>query len=239
MKNETERTTSSYVYLIRHAQAGSRDDYDLLSEVGLRQARLLGEHLAAEGLSFDAIYSGSLRRHAQTAEIALQYLSRSAPEILIDARWDEFDLSALYRAFAPRLMREDPNFARDYEEMEKLLRRDPHMTRGAVGRSDSAIIRAWIEGRYPDYAGESWASFSARIRSCISEARGRMAVFTSATPIAVIVGAALDLSNEKLLSILGVIYNAGISIVRRRGEDLRLFTFNSASHLPPEFRTFR
>jgi broad specificity phosphatase PhoE len=238
MTIEPEHT--SYIYLIRHAQAGSRDDYDLLSEVGLRQAQLLGQQLAAEGLSFDAIYSGSLRRHRQTAEIALQSLSRSArAEILTDVRWDEFDLSALYRAFAPRLMREDPEFARDYEEMQKLLRQDPHMTRGAVGRCDSAIIRAWIEGRYPDHAGESWASFSARIRSCISEARGRMAVFTSATPIAVIVGAALDLSGEKLLSILGVIYNAGISIVRIRGQDLRLFTFNSASHLPPELRTFR
>ena len=33
----------SLIYLIRHAQAGSRDNYDVLSELGHEQARLLGE----------------------------------------------------------------------------------------------------------------------------------------------------------------------------------------------------
>ena len=46
----------SVLYLIRHGQAGTREHYDTLSELGRAQARLLGEHLAAQGVRFDRAY---------------------------------------------------------------------------------------------------------------------------------------------------------------------------------------
>jgi hypothetical protein len=64
-------------------------------------------------------------------------------------------------------------------------------------------------------------------------------VFTSATPVAILSAAALALSDEKLLSILGVIYNSGITVFRSRADDLRLFTFNSTPHLGSSQRTLR
>jgi len=66
-----------------------------------------------------------------------------------------------------------------------------------------------------------------------------IAIFTSATPIAITAGAALGLTDEKLLSLLGVIYNTSVSIMRPRNGELRLFTFNATPHLDASIRTFR
>jgi hypothetical protein len=41
------------------------------------------------------------------------------------------------------MIEETPEFERDYREMQDAIRRDPHH-RGATGRCDAAIIRAWM-----------------------------------------------------------------------------------------------
>jgi len=56
------------IYLIRHGQAGSRDNYDVLSELGRDQAVLLGEHFASQRLSVSAVYSGTMVRQVRTAK---------------------------------------------------------------------------------------------------------------------------------------------------------------------------
>ena len=237
----------SFIYLIRHAQAGTRDNYDVLSELGHEQARLLGEHFARQGIELSTVITGSMRRQQHTAEIACAAMSQAgmpSPEIIADERWNEFSLISIYRAIAKRLIEESTDFARDYEEMLEALRRDPHTVGGATGRCDFQIVRAWMENRYPEYEGESWAVFRSRIERCAAELTNHkseraIAIFTSATPIAITAGAALGLSDEKLLSILGVLYNTGMTIVRARGEGIRLFTLNSTPHLPPALQTLR
>lgn len=237
----------SDIYFIRHAQAGSRDNYDVLSDLGREQARLLGGHLITQGLELAAVYSGGMRRQRETAEIACEVLQRAglpAPDVITDERWNEFSLISVYRAIAKRMMKDDADFARDIKEMQEAIASDPHTTGGVVGRCDQAVIRAWMENRYSDYEGEAWASFRERIQACAtglcSEPREKaIAIFTSATPIAIIAGASLGLTDEKLLSILGVIYNTSVSVMRARNGGLRLFTFNAAPHLSGSLRTFR
>lgn len=236
----------SFIYLIRHGQAGTRDNYDTLSDVGQQQARLLGEHLAAQQVEFAAVVSGSLNRQRRTAEIACEAMARrgaSVPDITTDERWNEFSLLSVYKSIARRLMKEDEQFARDVVEMQEAIRRDPHTTAGATGRCDQAVIRAWMENRFPELeVEESWELFRSRIHSCVETFNGHeraVAVFTSATPIAIHAGAALALTNDKLISILGVIYNTSLSVLRRKDDDLRLFTFNSVAHLDPATRTLR
>jgi broad specificity phosphatase PhoE len=236
-----------YIYLIRHAQAGSRDNYDVLSELGHEQARLLGEHLSKQGVELGAVCAGGMRRQAHTAEIACEAMASrgiAVPDLTIDERWNEFSLISVYRAIAQRMIEDGPEFARDYREMQGAIRRDPHTTGGATGRCDAAVVRAWMEARYEDYKGESWNAFRKRIQACGSrlcngDSNKAIAVFTSATPVATLAAAALGLSDEKLLSILGVIYNSGITILRSRENDLRLFTFNATPHLDASQRTLR
>jgi broad specificity phosphatase PhoE len=238
----------SYIYLKRHAQAGSRDNYDVLSEIGQQQAKLLGEHFVSQGIELSRIYSGSMRRQRETGEIArdvMAHAGMSIPNVMVDERWDEFSLISVYRVLAKRMMEKDADFARDVEEMKLAIARDPHTTGGAVGRCDQAVIRAWIDNRYPDYEGESWVSFRNRIDACAGDlcinhkSDKAIAVFTSATPIAITAGAALGLTDEKLLSILGVIYNTSVSVVRVWNGCLRLFSFNATPHLSSAQRTFR
>ena len=245
-KSEEDRLSD--IYFVRHAQAGSRDNYDVLSDLGQQQARLLGEHLTAQGIELGAVFSGGMRRQRETAEIACDAIVRAglaAPRLTVDERWNEFSLISVYRAIAKRMKQDDADFARDIAEMQQAIARDPHTTGGAVGRCDQAVIRAWMSNRYPDYEGEAWSSFQTRIQGCASDlssnhhAEEAIAIFTSATPIAIIAGAALGLTDEKLLSILGVIYNTSVSVMRVRAGALRLFTFNATPHLNAANRTFR
>ena len=239
----------SIIYLIRHAQAGSRDNYDVLSELGHEQARALGRHFAEQGIELAAVYSGGMRRQQHTAELVCEEMSSrgfTVPEPVTDERWNEFSLLSVYRAIAKQMMAESPEFERDYREMQDAIRNDPHTTGGATGRCDAAIIRAWMADRYDDYKGEKWSAFRERIHGCGSrltpngaDHNSAIAVFTSATPVAILAAQALGLTDEKLLSILGVIYNSGLTMLRYRDQDLRLFSFNSTPHLLASQRTLR
>ena len=187
-----------------------------------------------------------MKRQRLTAEIVRESLAGSAagaPDVKSDERWNEFSLAGLYRAFAERMSTEEPRFADDYREMQETLKREPHTTRGAVGRCDVAMIRAWIDDRYPGYDGESWGEFQSRVKSVAGELDGSRAasvvVFTSATPIAVLAGEALDIRDTQLLRLLGVIYNCSVTALKRIGDDLRLFAYNGTPHLTDELRTFR
>ena len=59
----------SHVWLIRHGQASfGADDYDKLSDHGIRQARMLGEWLAARDIRPARMMVGTLKRQRETAE---------------------------------------------------------------------------------------------------------------------------------------------------------------------------
>ena len=235
----------SYIYFIRHAQAGSRDNYDLLSDLGRQQAERLGEYLSAQGVRFTAVYSGTMRRQKHTAEIVCEKLESAGagPTMTPDEEWNEFSLAAVYRCLLPRLVQDCEDFARDYEEMQGVLSREPHAVGGAIGRCDLAVIKAWMERRYLDYDGESWEAFKSRIVSRIERLSAHngeaVAVFTSATPIAILTGAAMGLTDERIISVGGVLYNSGITTMRLGSGGLRLFTLNSTPHLPDTLRTLR
>lgn len=233
----------SALYLLRHGQAGTRDHYDTLSEVGLKQSRLLGEYLAGQNTRFAAIYAGALERQRRTAEEVCRAYCRAgvpAPAIVEDPGWNEFDLTGVYQALAPHLSAENPEFRRDYERMEG--------NRAEVDRRwtscDMAVVRAWIEGRYP-FEGESWRQFYGRITGRLDSLRRHgsgesIAVFTSATPMAIVVATALGLADGMTMKLAGVTYNSAITTLRVEPRDLTLFLFNGVPHLAdPALRSFR
>lgn len=94
---------STRLLLIRHAQASfGTDDYDRLSERGLRQAELLATWLAAQPEQFSHVVSGAQKRHAQTLhalQAAAHALQKPLPAAEIDADWNEFDHESLLRGY--------------------------------------------------------------------------------------------------------------------------------------------
>ncbi len=226
----------SALYLIRHGQGGGRQDYDRLSDLGREQSRLLGRYLKDQGVVFQATYSGSLERQRQTAEEACRICS-DPQSVAIDAGWDEFDLGAVYRALAPRLSAEDPQFRRAFERQTAA---DRHWT-----SSDMAVVQAWIEGRY-EFDGETWSQFRRRILEALEALRRRhgrgqkIAVFTSATPMAVVAAAAVGAPDSSIMKLAGVTYNSAMTTVRLEPAETTLFQFNATPHLTEaRLRSFR
>ena len=57
------------IYVIRHGQASfGAANYDKLSELGCRQAEVLGHYLRECNIHFDAVYSGDLQRQQKALE---------------------------------------------------------------------------------------------------------------------------------------------------------------------------
>ena len=127
----------SIVYLVRHGQAGTRDSYDSLSELGLRQSRLLGEYFLSQGIEFAAAYSGAMLRQQQTAaEVSTAYTKAGVPfpRIIIDDDWNEFDLAQVYREIGPLLCEEDAEFRSEYEEMRRQVSESARVHEAQVHR---------------------------------------------------------------------------------------------------------
>lgn len=241
----------SRVYLVRHGQAGTREAYDWLSDLGRRQARLLGEYFVSEGIQFAAAYCGELARQEQTAaevKAAYSHAGVAFPRVATDRGWNEFDLDEVYRALAPRLCDEDPEFHREYREMADQARAAAEQHDATVNRRwlpcDAKVVNAWMEGKHP-HDGETWPAFRervARCRSCLAQAErnANVAIFTSAVPIGIWTALAMDAHDERALSLAAVLHNASYTLVQVLEEQVRLRSFNAIPHLgAPELRTFR
>lgn len=238
----------SYVYLIRHGQAGTREEYDALSALGHEQARLLGEYLAAQKIRFEAAYHGGMRRQLETAGEVIDAYSRVGlwfPELAEDPGWREFDLDDVYRGIAPQLCAADAAFQRDYAQLMEEVKASNGNASDAVHRRwspcDIQVVESWIGSRFP-YDGESWDAFRERVSGAVlpGDHEGNIAVFTSATPTAVWAAKGLDLHDHRVLRIAGALYNSSITVLRVRGPEVWLFSMNGVPHLPyGELRTHR
>ena len=238
----------SYVYLVRHGQAGTREEYDTLSALGVEQSRLLGEHLASEGVRFESALCGGMRRQLATAREVWEAYGRAGlpfPEVVDEPRWREFDLDHVYRGIAPHLCAEDDAFRVEYEALMEQVRASRGIATAEVHRRwspcDVKVVEAWIRGRFT-YEGESWKAFCDRVSGATlpNGDSGNVIVFTSATPTAVWAGRALDITDDRVLRIAGVLLNTSITVLRVRARQVRLFSLNGVPHLKePELRTHR
>lgn len=228
---------------MRHGQAGTRESYDSLSDLGRKQSRLLGEYFISQGIVFAAAYSGALSRQRGTAaEVCLAYQEARLPfpEVAVESAWNEFDLDYIYREIGPKLCADDQQFKLHFETMRKQVRSGRGAEHSAeVHRRwlpcDTEIVHTWIRGRYP-YSGESWEQFRSRVAAWQTvvdppERRAAVAVFTSATPVAIWTGLALGILDERVIDLAGVLQNSSFTVLRLRDKQRRLFTFNAVPHL--------
>jgi len=229
-------------YFIRHGQAGTRLQYDTLSDIGHQQARLLGEYLSRQAVAFSHIIIGGLQRHRETAESVLDaYKSDGVtiPDPVVDRDWNEFDLDAVYQSIAPQMSKDDAAFAAGYAEMQKQIAEQGKVEESVVNRRwnpcDGEVVRAWVAGQYP-VSCETWASFRDRIRGALGKLvaanpDGNVAIFTSATPTAISLAQVMDLDDYRMFNLAGVMINSSMSVLRTGDGDLRMFNFNSVPHL--------
>jgi broad specificity phosphatase PhoE len=217
--------------MIRHGQASfASANYDRLSDLGRRQATVVGQHFATIGLRFDAIFSGSMERQSLTAQLACAEISGQQPSIQADTAFNEYDADGLFVAYLPRVLREDAELRERHEEIYK--------SRRLFQQAFQHVTRCWLEGIPPENCQlEPWESFRTRVRDGLdrlNEAHGkdgRVAVFTSGGVIAVGVASALELSPSNTLHVNWGIYNASVTEIKFRRSGPYLMGFNNITHL--------
>jgi len=219
--------------MIRHGQASfGKADYDRLSLLGIDQARILGEHLVGTGIVPDAIYSGTMTRQMQTAQVVIDaYVAEGAalPEVSVVPGLNEFDSDAIVSSVLPDMMDDDPLLA---DDLEKMYRQKDSFKRIFEG----AMLR-WISevGGRPGI--ETWEGFVARVKGVIENIRsenGRnktVFAFTSGGPVAGALKHVLAIPDETAIRLNWQIVNSSYTSFMYNSQRITLSGFNSTAHL--------
>ncbi|WP_151083985.1 histidine phosphatase family protein [Nocardioides cynanchi] len=221
------------VLLVRHGQASfGADDYDVLSEPGFEQSRVLGRWLAAAGIEPVAVLHGAMRRQRDTATAMVEGAAW-ALETGLDVGWNEFDHLGVV--------------ARGLESLDDAGRAALDDRRGFQRAFEDATAR-WAGGEHDAEYDESWPEFVARVSAALERAcarDGTTVVVSSGGPIAVACAALVDpAATAAELPRLWrrfntVIVNSAVSRVLVGSTGRRLLTFNEHSHLARDLVTYR
>ena len=220
------------IHVVRHGQASfGAADYDSLSGVGVLQCEVLGEHLAATGATFDRVYSGAMKRQADSAAIVMEKAPACFQGVAVTTipEFDEHDTGAIIRALLPGLIEEDPALSGD---AEKFFR-----DRRAFQNVFTRVMLRWAAGTH-DIAGvETFAGFRDRLeaafgRVCEETARDQKAmIFTSGGVIAAMAQMALGLEWDRTIRLSWWVRNASVSVFRHKETRPDMLSFNQTAHL--------
>ncbi|MBI1350350.1 MAG: histidine phosphatase family protein [Actinomycetales bacterium] len=212
------------IYLLRHGQASfGTDDYDVLSDLGVRQAELAGHELGRRGVRAPAFWSGGLLRQRSTAQIAAAAMGRPG-DPLIDPRFDEFDAHGAVNA---HLGRPDATVGMSSDEFQRHL---------------DDVMMAWFAAGDERWAGFVDGAYDALVAVAAGLAPGSDAIVaTSAGVTAALVGRLLGADAAGVVALNRVSVNASITTVVAGARGLSLVSFNDHAHLlgQPGLRTNR
>ena len=218
------------LYLVRHGQASfGADDYDQLSDLGRRQSVRLGQYLReryGEGLRFDAVLTGTLRRQIGTWHGIAEGGGFAAPHV----SWpglNEYDSHAVIAAIHPEPLTK-PDTPELYRHHFRLLRDG---------------LTAWMDGRTQPVGMPSYADFRAgvvgaldHVRS-LAEGEGQVMLVSSGGPIATAVGHVLGTTPETTIEMNLRIRNSSVTEFQFNPKRHTLLTYNTLPHLDaPEYR---
>jgi broad specificity phosphatase PhoE len=205
----------STLVLVRHAQATIfEEDSDRLSAVGEQQAIALGEFWKARNIRFDEVYTGSLRRHTHTAELAGFTQFERRPE------FNEYDANGI--------LGEGRRDVKDNRDLQKLF---------------DEMMPQWIAGTLEAPGLETWQAFRERVElgfRGILEAdhrSRRVVVFTSGGPIGVAVQTVVGAKEPMAMELNWRIRNCSLTELIFTRARVSLDVFNATPHL--EEVTFR
>ena len=214
------------LYLVRHGQASfGADDYDQLSELGVRQSVRLGQYLAGKGLQFEAAYTGSLKRHTQTLDgirAGLRTRLESVASIGTTQVWpglNEYDGEAVIQAIAPHPLQR-PTTPELYREHFRMLRDG---------------LTQWMNGVISPRGMPSYDEFVLGVTSALDHIRkqhtGNVLIVSSGGPISTAVGDLLGTSPETTIELNYRIRNSSLTEFVFTPKRHVLLTYNGLPHL--------
>jgi broad specificity phosphatase PhoE len=207
------------LYLVRHGQASfGAADYDQLSELGRRQSERLGQYWRERGITFDAVLTGTLRRHAQTwAGIAQGAGYDNAVQAL--AGLNEYDSEAVIATIHPQPLQK-PDTPELYRHHFRLLRDG---------------LRQWMNGVVSPKGMPSYDDFLAGVTGALDQVRknheGHVLIVSSGGPIATAVGHVLGTTPETTIELNMRIRNSAVTEFTYTPKRHTLLSYNTLPHL--------
>ena len=208
------------IYLVRHGQASfGADDYDNLSELGHAQAHKLGMYWRDRGVQFDAVLTGTLRRHTQT----LEGIAKALPDLPAAQQLpalNEYDSHALIRCLHAT-SGERTDTPDTYRQHFRLL---------------CDALAQWMSGVLTPEGMPSWEQFSGEIRAILERVRhqhhqGDVLIVSSGGPISTAVAQVLGTTPEAGIGLNMRIRNCAVTELSMSPRRLMLQTFNTLNHL--------
>jgi broad specificity phosphatase PhoE len=207
------------LYLVRHGQASfGADDYDQLSNLGQRQSVQLGRYFASKDFHFDAVLTGTLRRHTQT----LAGISEGMGLPLSAMHWpglNEYDSESIIAAAHPAPQDRAPDMD-SYRHHFRLLRTG---------------LTQWMLGQAQPKGMPSWSSFSQQVINVLDHVRQggheRVLLVSSGGPIACAVGHVLQTPPEATIELNMRLRNSAVTEFTFSPKRYALQTYNTINHL--------
>lgn len=217
------------LYLIRHGQASfGSDNYDRLSEVGRRQAVVLGEYLRDHGIVLDAAYSGDLERQRETARLALAAQPGEVP-FHIDPRFNEIENDQQLKYLLPRVLERDAG-------LRALVEKGLSSSKD-YQKAIEAVFKYWTSPECDEPRLQSWAGYSGAVHAAMAEVMRKqgagktVAIFASGGTIATMAAHVLGLTGMDVYRLYEPMFNCSISELFYSGEKVSLSCFNDRSFL--------
>ena len=207
------------LYLVRHGQASfGADDYDVLSELGERQALRLGEYFNYKGLTFEAALTGTLQRQIKTFGAICQGMQMPMQAL----QWpglNEYDSEAVIRTIHPHKL-EKPTSPEMYRSHFRLLKDG---------------LAQWMAGVVSPHGMPSYLEFVQGVASALDHIRktheGNVLLVSSGGPIATAVGHVLGTAPETTIELNLRIRNSSVTEFAFTPKRHMLVTFNTLPHL--------
>jgi broad specificity phosphatase PhoE len=207
------------LYLVRHGQASfGADDYDQLSALGHKQSHQLGRYFGNRKLSFDAVLTGTLRRHTQTLDCLCEGMGTE----LAAKQWpalNEYDSLAVIAAVHPEPLQR-PDSPELYRHHFRLLR---------------AGLTQWMLGRVQPDGMPTWNQFQQGVVDVLTQVRQSGAhnvlLVSSGGPIATAIGHVLATPAEATVELNMRLRNSSVTEFAFTPKRHALQTFNTLPHL--------
>jgi len=208
------------LYMVRHGQASFGEaDYDRLSDLGHRQSLRLGEYFAGKGLVFDAVLTGTLRRHTETYAGIARGMG-IATDALTWPGLNEYDSEAVIATVHPHKL-EKPTSPEMHRAHFRLLRDG---------------LAQWMAGVVSPRGMPSYNAFVEGITGALDHVRANhhgknVLLVSSGGPIATAVGRVLGTPAETTIELNLRIRNTSVTEFAFTPKRHMLVTYNGLPHL--------
>lgn len=211
------------VLLVRHGQASfGAADYDVLSELGRRQAEIAAASLSERGYRPARLLSGTLRRQRETAAA---FVALGAPAVEVEPRWDEFDPDDVLGHHGNSALRLQSDAA------------DGTLTSRDFQAALDPALAEWVAHAERSPTAQTWPTFSGAGAAALGDLAGELAsgetaiVVTSAGAIAALVGNLLGAPAEVFPALNRVLVNAAVTKLAIGSTGINVISVNDHSHL--------